>query len=73
MPRQTEFKQTLCADIDGFSLHAAVRCGANERVQANAAGQRVLRLKTPWRDSTTHLVMPPLEFMQRLAALVPAA
>ena len=27
--------------------------------------------KTPWRDGTTHLVMSPLEFMQRLAALVP--
>jgi hypothetical protein len=29
------------------------------------------KLKTPWRDGTTHLVMSPLEFMQRLAALVP--
>ena len=44
---------------------------ANERVQTNAAAQVVLRLKTPWRDGTTHLVMSPLEFMQRLAALVP--
>ena len=42
-----------------------------ERVQINAAGQVELRLKTPWRDGTTHLVMSPLEFMQRLAALVP--
>jgi len=68
MPRDAEFKQNLCADIDGFSLHAAVRCGAddrkaleqlcryitrpvlaNERVQTNAAGQVVLKLKTPWR------------------------
>ena len=30
----------------------------------------MLRLKTPWRNGTTHLVMSPLEFMQRLAALV---
>jgi len=44
---------------------------ANERVQTNAAGQVVLKLKTPWRDGTTHLVMSPLEFTQRLAALVP--
>ena len=85
-----DFKQTLCADSNGFSLHAAVRCGAddrqaleqlcryitrpalaNERVQTNAAGQVVLKLKTAWRDGTTHLVMSPLEFMQRLAALVP--
>lgn len=36
-----------------------------------AAGKVVLKLKTPWRDGTTHLVMPPLEFMQRLASLVP--
>ena len=90
MPRDAVFKQTLCADNNGFSLHAAVRCAAddrqaleqlcryitrpalaNERVQTNAAGQVVLKLKTPWRDGTTHLVMSPLEFMQRLAALVP--
>ena len=44
---------------------------ANERVQCNAAGQVVLKLKTAWHDGTTHIVMSPLEFMQRLAALVP--
>jgi hypothetical protein len=44
---------------------------ANECVQTHAAGQVVLKLKTPWRDGTTQLVMSPLEFMQRLAALVP--
>ncbi len=37
----------------------------------NAAGQVQLELKSPWRDGTTHLVLSPLEFMQRLAALVP--
>ena len=31
MPRDADFKQHLCADIDGFSLHAAVRCGADDR------------------------------------------
>jgi len=30
---------------------------ANERVQCNAAGQVVLKLKTAWRNGTTHLVM----------------
>ena len=44
---------------------------ANERVQINTAGQVVLQLKTAWRDCTTHIVMSPLEFMQRLAAMVP--
>ena len=28
----------------------------------------VLKLKTPWRDGTTHIVMLPPEFMERLAA-----
>ena len=40
-------------------------------MQTNAAGQVVLKLKTPRRDGTTHRVMPLQEFMQRLAALVP--
>jgi hypothetical protein len=44
---------------------------SDERVQLNTVGQVELKLKTPWRDGTTHLVMSPLEFMQRLAALVP--
>jgi hypothetical protein len=90
MPREDRARQPLCADIDGFSLHAAARAEAHdrkrlqqlcryitrpslsdERVQLNSAGQVELKLKTPWRDGTTHLVMSPLEFMQRLAALVP--
>jgi hypothetical protein len=34
------------------------------------AGQVVLKLKSPWRDGNTYLVMSPLEFMQRPAAPV---
>jgi hypothetical protein len=44
---------------------------ANEQLTLNRADQVVLTLKTPYRDGTTHVVMSPLEFMQRLAALVP--
>ena len=44
---------------------------ANERLAPNRTGQVVLTLKTPYRDGTTHIVMSPLEFLQRLAALVP--
>ena len=44
---------------------------ANERLKLNRAGDVVLQLKSPYRDGTTHIVMAPLEFMQRLAALVP--
>ena len=31
----------------------------------------MLQLKSAYKDGTTHIVMAPLEFMQRLAALVP--
>ncbi|MBA2594621.1 MAG: transposase [Gammaproteobacteria bacterium] len=44
---------------------------ANERLRLNRAGDVVLQLKSPYHDGTTHVVMSPLEFMQRLAALVP--
>ncbi|MBA3967117.1 MAG: transposase [Nitrospirales bacterium] len=35
------------------------------------AGEVVLQLKTLYQDGTTHLVMSPREFLQRLAARVP--
>ena len=41
------------------------------RLKSNRAGQVVLQLKSAFKDGTTHIVMSPLEFMQRLAALVP--
>ena len=31
----------------------------------------MLKLKTPWRNGATHIVLTPMEFIQRLAALVP--
>ena len=77
----------LCADAYGFSLHAAVRCGAHQRKELERLcryitrpaiaderlkrGDVVLQLKSAWRDGTTHIRMSPLEFMRRRAALVP--
>lgn len=43
---------------------------SNARVQFNAAGQVVPKLKTRWCDGTTHQVMSPLESTEWLAALV---
>jgi hypothetical protein len=40
-------------------------------MQLNDAGQVELKLKTAWRDGTTHLVISPLEFMRWLAVPVP--
>lgn len=44
---------------------------ANERLERNSKGQVVLQLKSAYRDGTAHIVMSALEFMRRLAALVP--
>ena len=35
------------------------------------AGNIRYQLKTPYRDGTTHVIFEPLDFMARLAALVP--
>ena len=58
---------TDVADAHGITRPAI----ANEPLSVNHAGQVVLELKTPYRDATSHLVISPLQFMQRLAALVP--
>jgi hypothetical protein len=36
-----------------------------------SSGQVHYRLKTPYRDGTTHIVLEPVDFIARLAALVP--
>ena len=64
-----------CAGDDRQGLERLCRCIALpalacDRVQCNPGGRVVLKLKTPWRDGTTYLVMSPLALMQRLAALV---
>ena len=46
---------------------------SDERVQLNSARQEDLKLKTPWRDGATHLVMSPLEPMRLLVAPVPSS
>ena len=74
----------------GFSLHAGIVVGADERsklerlcryISRPALAEKRLSLtpngnvryhfKTPWRDGTTHVVFEPLDFIARLAALVP--
>ena len=44
---------------------------SNERLSVNDRGQVVYRLKHPFHDGTTHVVLDPIDFIARLAALVP--
>lgn len=44
---------------------------SSERMALTNQGNIRYTLKTPYRDGTTHIVLEPLDFMARLAALVP--
>jgi len=44
---------------------------AESRLSLTSNGDIRYRLKTPYRDGTTHVIFQPLDFLARLAALVP--
>ena len=44
---------------------------ATQRLTVDGQGRVVYRYKQPFRDGSTHVVMEPLDFIARLAALVP--
>jgi len=44
---------------------------AEQRLSLASNGNVIVGLKTPYDDGTTHVVLSPLEFIGRLAALVP--
>ena len=44
---------------------------ARERLSVTGDGQVRLQLRQPWADGTTHLLFDPIEFLGRLAVLVP--
>jgi len=51
-----------------YALRPAV---GQERLRLSPEGQVVLDLRRRWADGTMHLVFDPVEFLERLAALVP--
>ena len=44
---------------------------SRDRLTLRDDGNVQLRLKRPWSDGTTHMVFEPLDFLSKLAALVP--
>ena len=60
--------------IKNWSSSAATspgRLSPTNGSSVTAPAQSCWQLKSPYKDGTTHIVMEPLEFMERLAALVP--
>lgn len=49
----------------------AVKRVATQRLTVDERGRVVYHYKRPFRDGSTHVVLEPLEFIARLAALVP--
>jgi hypothetical protein len=45
---------------------------ATKRLSVDGRGRVVYRYKQPFRDGSTHVVLEPLDFIARLAALAPA-
>jgi hypothetical protein len=45
---------------------------AAHRLSLTSSGKICYELKTPYRDGTTHVVFEPLDFISKLAALVPS-
>ncbi len=44
---------------------------AHDRLQVRSDGRLALRLKTRWRDGTTHILMERRELLERLVPLIP--
>ena len=90
LPSSDKTSDDRVGKLGGFSLHAGVVAGADERdklerlcryisrpavsekrLSLTSNGQIHYRLKTPYRDGTTHVIFEPMDFIARLAALVP--
>jgi len=56
--------------LEQLCRHITCPALSDEWAQLTAGRQVELKLKTPWRDGSTHLAMSLMEFIQRLAALV---
>ena len=57
--------------VDRLNEYIARPAVSTERMALTQQGNIRYTLKTPYRDGTTHIVLEPLDFMARLAALVP--
>jgi len=44
---------------------------AQDRVRLRADGRVLVERKTVWRDGTSHFLFEPIEFLEKLAAIIP--
>jgi hypothetical protein len=60
--------ERLCVRLCRYGARPAF---AHERLAWTAEGQIAYRLKRPWPDGRTHLVLPPVAFLRRLCGTIP--
>lgn len=65
------FKAKQRKKLEQICRYIARPAISEQRLSLTNNGDIVYALKTPYSDGTTHTVLSPLEFMGRLAALVP--
>ena len=59
------------AKLERLCRYIARPALATERLSLAGQGNIRYRLKTPYRDGTTHVIFEPLDFIARMAAPVP--
>jgi len=57
--------------LESLCKYAARPPLAHDRLEEASGGKLVYRMKTPWRNGATHVVMERIELIEKLAALVP--
>jgi hypothetical protein len=86
----TMAKKGLCAEAEGYDLHAGVRMKAGDRtgleilcryvMRPSFSEERLERLpdgriaygfRRAWEDGSSHILLTPLQVMEKLAALIP--
>jgi hypothetical protein len=60
-----------CKKVERLCRYIARPAIAEKRLYVTSTGKVRYELKTPFRNGTTHVIFEPLDFMARLAALVP--
>ena len=57
--------------LDRISRHISRPAVSEKRLSLTRQGKVRYQLKTPYRDGTTHVIFEPVDFIAKLAALVP--
>ena len=62
---------TRATNLNDYAVTSQNTAVSEKRLSLTANGNVCYQLKTPYRDGTTHVIFEPLDFIARLAALVP--